>query len=182
MSDQTTGAAAHDAAAPPDVRVSTGDKAQYGVCLGLVVLGGLLIVDALRLDHVTTANDPVGPKPVPIILGILLFVTAVLYALDVWRGGTGPAEEGEDVDLGVKSDWRTLSLLAGFFLLNALLIQPLGWVISGTILFAGSTYALGNRHIIRGLAVGLALALVTFYGFAIGLGVNLPAGILEGIL
>jgi putative tricarboxylic transport membrane protein len=182
MSDQKTGAAAHDAAAPPDVRASTGDKAQYGVCLGLVVLGGLLIVDALRLDHVTTANDPVGPRPVPIILGILLIVTAVLYALDVRRGGTGPAEEGEDVDLGTQSDWKTLALLAGFFLLNAVLIQPLGWVISGTILFAGCAYALGNRHVIRSIAIGLGLALLTFYGFAIGLGVNLPAGILDGIL
>ncbi len=185
-SDQTTGAAARDAAAPPGggdaTRVSTGDKAQYGVCLGLVALGAVLIGDAMRLDHVATPNDPVGPKPVPIILGILLIVTATLYAIDVWRGGTGPAEEGEDVDLGVQSDWKTLALLAGFFLLNAVLIQPLGWVISGTILFAGSAYALGNRHVIRGLAVGLGLALITFYGFAIGLGVNLPAGILEGIL
>lgn len=182
MSDHTTGAAAHDAAAPPGASVSKGDKAQYGVCLGLVVLAVTLIVDALRLDHVATANDPVGPKPVPIILGVLLIVTATLYAIDVWRGGTGPAEEGEDVDLDVKSDWRTLGLLAGFFLLNALLIEPLGWVISSTILFAGSAYALGNRHVIRSIAIGVGLALVTFYGFAIGLGINLPAGILEGIL
>ena len=31
-------------------------------------------------------------------------------------------------------------------------------------------------------AIGIALGLVTFYAFAIGLGVNLPAGILQGIL
>ena len=31
-------------------------------------------------------------------------------------------------------------------------------------------------------AIGIVLSLVTFYAFAIGLGVNLPAGILQGIL
>jgi len=55
-------------------------------------------------------------------------------------------------------------------------------VISGTILFWGSAFALGNRHHIRGLAIAIALSLATFYAFAIGLGVNLPAGILKGIL
>ncbi len=73
-------------------------------------------------------------------------------------------------------------MLAGAFLLNALLIERLGWVISGALLFALSAFALGNRHHVRGLAIGIALSLITFYAFAIGLGVNLPAGILDGIL
>ena len=34
----------------------------------------------------------------------------------------------------------------------------------------------------RDLLIAAALSLATFYGFAIGLGVNLPAGILQGIL
>jgi putative tricarboxylic transport membrane protein len=106
----------------------------------------------------------------------------VAYALDVARGGHGEAEEGEDVDLRHPADWKTLGLLAFFFLLNALLIDRLGWVISGTILFWGSAFALGNRHHIRGLAIAITLSLATFYAFAIGLGVNLPAGILQGIL
>ncbi|GAA1991845.1 tripartite tricarboxylate transporter TctB family protein [Terrabacter lapilli] len=159
-----------------------GDRAQYALCAGLAVLGVLLLTDAARIGHATSSNDPVGPRPVPIILGVLLLVTAVLYAVDVFRGGVGSPEEGEDVDLSSGSDWKTLGLLAGFFLLNAVLIQPLGWVISGTILFAGSAFALGNRHHVRGLLFGLGLALATFYAFAIGLDINLPAGVLQGIL
>ena len=80
------------------------------------------------------------------------------------------------------ADWRTVGLLAGAFVLNALLIERLGWVISGALLFAMSAYALGNRHHARGLAVGIVMSLTTFYAFAIGLGVSLPAGILQGIL
>jgi putative tricarboxylic transport membrane protein len=159
-----------------------GDRAQYAVCAGLALLGVLVLVDASRLGAVASSNDPIGPKPVPIVLGVLLIIVSVFYAIDVSRGGVGEAEAGEDIDLTTRIDVRTVALLIGAFVLNALLIEPLGWVISGSILFWGAAFALGNRHHIRGLVIGVALALITFYAFAIGLGVNLPAGILQGIL
>ncbi|WP_327639982.1 tripartite tricarboxylate transporter TctB family protein [Kribbella sp. NBC_00482] len=158
------------------------DTAQYGVCGFLAVVGALVIVDAARIQHIANSNDPIGPKPVPIVLGVLLLVVAVLYAVDVARGGTGEAEEGEDVDVTSAIDWRTVLLLIAAFVVNLALIDPLGWVISGTLLFWGSAFALGSRHHIRNLFIAVALSLITFYAFAIGLGVNLPAGVLQGIL
>lgn len=158
------------------------DRAQYALCAGLALLGALVLVDAARIGQAASSNDPVGPRPVPVILGVLLLLVAALYAVDVARGGRGEAEAGEDIDLGTRPDWRTVGLLMAAFAVNALLIEPLGWVISGSLLFWGSAFALGNRHHVRGLAIGVALALATFYTFAIGLGVNLPAGILQGIL
>jgi putative tricarboxylic transport membrane protein len=159
-----------------------GDRAQYGVCAFLALVGVLVIVDAARLSQVATSNDPIGPKPVPIVLGALLLVVAALYAVDVARGGQGEAEAGEDVDPTSPVDWRTVLLLIGAFLVNAALIEWAGWVISGSLLFWGSAYALGNRHYIRNLVIAVGLSLATFYAFAIGLGVNLPAGVLQGIL
>jgi putative tricarboxylic transport membrane protein len=159
-----------------------GDRAQYGVCAGLALLGVLVLVDASRIGAATSSNDPIGPRPVPIILGLLLVVVSIFYAVDVARGGVGEAEAGEDIDLSTRIDVRTVTMLIGVFAVNALLIEPLGWVISGSLLFWGAAFALGNRHHIRGLVLGVALALITFYAFAIGLGVNLPAGILQGIL
>ena len=158
------------------------DRAQYGVCGFLAVVGALVIVDAARLQHIANSNDPIGPKPVPIVLGVLLLVVAVLYAVDVARGGTGEAEEGEDVDVTSSVDWRTVLTLIAAFVVNLALIEPLGWVISGGLLFWGSAFALGSRHHIRNLFIAAALSLTTFYAFAIGLGVNLPAGVLQGIL
>jgi putative tricarboxylic transport membrane protein len=158
------------------------DRAQFGVCGFLAVVGVLVIVDAARIRHIANSNDPIGPKPVPIVLGVLLLVVAVLYAVDVARGGTGAAEEGEDVDVTSAIDWRTVLLLIGAFVVNLALIEPLGWVISGTLLFWGSAFALGSRHHIRNVFIAAALSLTTFYAFAIGLGVNLPAGVLQGIL
>lgn len=158
------------------------DRAQFALCAGLALVGVVVIVDASRLGQVTSSNDPIGPRAMPFVVGAMLLVVAVLYALDVARGGVGEAEAGEDIELGQAADWKTVGLLAGAFALNAVLIESLGWVISGALLFFMSAFALGNRHHVRGLAIGIALSLITFYGFAIGLGVNLPAGILQGIL
>ncbi|MEU6411838.1 tripartite tricarboxylate transporter TctB family protein [Microbispora sp. NPDC046933] len=159
-----------------------GDRAQYGVCAFLALLGALVIVDALRIAPLTSSNDPIGPRPVPVLLGVALLAVAVVYGVDVARGGRGEPEGGEDVDLSTAVDWRTVLLLAGAFAANAVLIEPFGWVVSGTVLFWGAAFALGNRHHVRGLAIAIALSLITFYAFAIGLGVNLPAGVLQGIL
>lgn len=159
------------------------DPAQYGVCAFLALVGALVIVDATtRIGSAINSADPIGPKAVPILLGVLLLTVAAVYAVDVFRGGAGEPEAGEDVDLSTPIDWRTVLLLIGAFLVNAVLIDRLGWVISGTILYWGSAYALGNRHYIRNLLISIALSLITFYAFAIGLGVDLPAGVLQGIL
>lgn len=155
------------------------DLAQLWVCGFLALLGVLVIVDASRLGGFTASNDPIGPRPVPIILGILLFVAAAVYTLDVLRGGRGEAENGEDDG---NFDWKTLGLLCAVFIANALLIDWLGWVISGTLLFWGAAIVLGSRRYFSTLAAAVVLGLVTFYGFAIGLGVGLPAGVLQGIL
>ena len=115
-------------------------------------------------------------------MGSLLIILAVFLAVSVARGHLGEQEAGEDIDLHHKSDLKTVLLLVGVFAANIVLIDILGWVISGGLLFYGCAIVLGSRHFIRDLVIAAALGLGTFYGFAIGLGVGLPAGILQGIL
>lgn len=174
----------HAAAAAGDLPAAeagpTRNLAEYGVCVFLVLAGIVVLVDAMRLTN-TTAVDPLGPKPVPVFVGSLLILLAVLLAVAVARGSQAEAEAGEDIDLG-RVDIKTVLLLLGVFVANILLIDLLGWVISGGLLFYGSAIALGSRHFIRDLFISAAMSLGTFYGFAIGLGVGLPAGILQGIL
>ena len=162
-----------------EVETPKRDLAQLWVCGFLAVLGVLVIVDASRLGGFSASNDPIGPKPVPIILGVLLLVVAALYALDVLRGGHG---EDEGKHAGDKYDWKTIVLLCAVFIANALLIDWLGWVISGSLLFWGAAIVLGSRRYFLTLAAAVVLGLATFYGFAIGLGLGLPAGVLQGIL
>ncbi|GII96673.1 tripartite tricarboxylate transporter TctB family protein [Sinosporangium siamense] len=159
-----------------------GDPAQYGVCAFLALVGAVVIADALQIAHLPSSNDPVGPRPVPLILGALLLLTSIVYTIDVVRGGRAEPEAGEDIDPSSPIDWRTVLLVLAAFAVNAVLIEPAGWVISGTLLFWGTAFALGSRHHLRNLVIAVALSLITFYVFAIGLGVNLPAGVLQGIL
>lgn len=109
-------------------------------------------------------------------------LVAALLAVDVWRGGSGEQELGEDVDLSHGSDWRTIALLAAAFLANAALIERAGWPVSGAVLFFGAAYALGSRHVIRDLLLAVGLSVGTWYLFSVGLGIALPVGILKGIL
>jgi putative tricarboxylic transport membrane protein len=119
---------------------------------------------------------------VPTLIGALLIVCAVFLAVDVLRGGRAEAEGGEDVDLSHPSDWRTVLLLVAAFLANVVLIDPVGWWFSGAVLFWGCAYALGSRHYVRDAVLAFALSFLTYYVFAAGLGIGLPAGVLQGIL
>jgi putative tricarboxylic transport membrane protein len=157
-------------------------RSEFGVALFLGALGILVIVSAVLLPESRIARGPVGPGAIPILVGTLLVVVAAFLALDVWRGGRGEPEGGEDIELTGRSDWRTVAILVAAFLSNALLIEPLGWPISGAILFWGSAFALGSRHYIRDAVIAVVLGVGSWYLFVLGLGTSLPVGILEGIL
>ena len=73
-------------------------------------------------------------------------------------------------------------MLAGAFVANALLIERIGWPLSGAILFFGTTYALGSRHYIRNAIISLVMSVGSWYLFYAGLGIKLPVGLLKGIL
>ncbi|GAA0474458.1 tripartite tricarboxylate transporter TctB family protein [Streptomyces olivaceiscleroticus] len=174
-----------DPTAPPrdsGLRAFVRDRSELGVCLILLVLGVLVLTDAITMDTDITQRGPIGPTTVPIVVGVLLLVVAVLLAVDVLRGGRGEAEGGEDIDLTEPGDWRTVALLAGVFLANAVLIGPLGFPISGALLFWGSAYALGSRNLTRDPLIAAVLSLVTYVVFNNLLGVPLPGGPLMGVL
>ncbi len=158
------------------------DKAQYFVCAVLVAVGAFLAFDALTLEAGFAKVDPVGPKFFPLAIGVILIVLAVILAIAIPRGSVGEADAGEDVDPDSPGDWRTVGMLVGVFVAVILLVEPLGWAIAGTLLFAGSATILGSRHYIRNVVIGAVLAVASFYAFYSGLGIPLPAGILDGIL
>jgi len=158
-----------------------GGRSEFGVALLLLALGTWAIVDALGLSDLAS-RGPVSAKTVPIVVGALLIVMAVLLTVDLIRGGRGEQEGGEDVDLSHGSDWKTIGLLVAAFAANALLIERLGWPVSGAILFFGTSYALGSRRLILNALVSVALSVGTWYLFNLTLGIPLPVGILKGIL
>lgn len=171
----------HTGAAARGDAPRTIDRAQYGLAAFLVLVGGYVVVDATTLEK-GFADQPVQPYAFPYVVGTVLLLLGVALAVATARGNRPEAEEGEDIDLSTPSDWRTVGLLALVFVANILLIDWLGWAITGALLFAGSAWVLGSRHHVRDVAVGVALSVGTWYGFYVGLGIPIPAGILDGVL
>ncbi|GHE73560.1 tripartite tricarboxylate transporter TctB family protein [Streptomyces thermocarboxydus] len=158
------------------------DHSELGVSILLLALGVLVLTDALTMNVDITQRGPVGPKTVPVVVGIGLLIVAALLAVDVLRGGRGQAETGEDVDLGEPADWRTVLLLSGVFLGSAVLIEPLGFPAAGALLFWGAAYALGSRRVDRDPLIAAVLSLAAYALFDKLLGVPLPGGPLMGVL
>lgn len=162
--------------------MKTVDRAQYLICVVMVAVGGFLIADALSLTAGFAKVDPIGPKFFPIVIGAGLILLSVVLAVAIERGSIGQMEGGEDVDPDSPADWRTVGLLVALFVGVIVAVKPLGWAITGALLFAGAATLLGSRHWVRNLVIGTVLSVGSFYAFYSGLGIPLPAGILDGIL
>jgi putative tricarboxylic transport membrane protein len=155
------------------------DRAQYGLAAALLVVGVYTIIDARGLT--VGFGDPIGPRVFPYLIGTGMILLAVLLAAATLRGDVAEAEAGEDVDLTSPADWVTVGKLVGILVLNLLLVNVLGWAVTGAMLFAGCAWALGSRTLVRDVIVGAVLAVASWYFFW-GLGVPLEPGILDGIL
>jgi putative tricarboxylic transport membrane protein len=158
----------------------TVDRSQYLLAAALLVVGVYTIFDARGLN--VGFGDPVGPRIFPYIVGTGMVVLAALLAIATARGDVAEAEAGEDIDLTTPPDWLTVGKLVGILVLNLLLVNVLGWAISGALLFAGAAWALGSGTLVRDLLVGAVLSVASWYFFYVALGVPLTPGILDGIL
>lgn len=169
-----------DGAAPAADARPRRDLAQLGLAAALVVIGAYTVYDASTL--VVGFADPVGPKAFPYVIGSVLVGLGVLLAVAALRGDVPELEDGEDVDLEQGSDWLTVAKLVGVLVLTIATVGWLGWAVSGAILFAGATWALGSRTPVRDLAIGAVLSVGSWYAFYVGLGIPLTPGVLDGIL
>ncbi len=156
------------------------DRSQYLLAAALFAVGVYTIIDARGLN--VGFGDPVGPRVFPYVIGTGMVVLSVLLAVATARGDVAEAEAGEDIDLTTPPDWLTVAKLVGVLVLNLLLVNLLGWAITGALLFAGAAWALGSRTLVRDLLVGAVLSVSSWYFFYVGLGVSLTPGVLDGIL
>ncbi|MCW4456899.1 tripartite tricarboxylate transporter TctB family protein [Microbacterium sp. MPKO10] len=140
-----------------------------------VAIGILALVVASQIHVPPTANT-VGPQVFPYIVGGVLSVVGLATLIAVFFGARGEAEDSEDADATMGTDWLTVAKLVVFFLAHAFLIEYIGWPFAAALLFFGAAWALGATSLWRAAVAGLAMGLVIELAFGVGLGLSLPAG------
>lgn len=78
-------------------------------------------------------------------------------------------------------DWRTFGLVLGAVVVFAVLLDPVGWILSAALLFWIVAYALGSRRPVFDIGVGLLMSSLVQLAFSAGLGLNLPSGFIGWI-
>lgn len=149
-----------------------------------VILFGLLVIWQTTQIRLTPAYSRVGPRVIPYIVGAGLVIIGLwlLYTALSGRWQTSGSADSEDVDPTLPTDWQTVGLLAAALLAYLFLLEPAGFVVASTVLFTGAAYAMGSRRTPRDFISGFVMALVLYIGFTRGLDLQLPAGVLGGIL
>lgn len=142
---------------------------------GLMLLVSLILLVMAWGYTAPISYDPIGPRPYPVMLLILL---AVLSAVIAFR----PAKLAEKIDLGLnKPIIKNLALCTVAMLLYAVLFETLGYIVA-TTLMAWVIGVLFNGKWHKALIASTIMAVGTYYLFNGPLEVSLPAGILEPIL
>ncbi|WP_419896097.1 tripartite tricarboxylate transporter TctB family protein [Roseomonas sp. USHLN139] len=149
--------------------------------VGLFVLAlGLLCLWQAVAIPVTPLYAQVGPKFMPYVVGTLVVAVGAGLTLKALRGGW--SQDLEEMQDAPPTNWRALGLLGAGLLANLVLIDSLGFVFAATAQFVLVAAAFGSRRPLRDLGIGLVVTLGAFLAFDKLLGVNIGAGILEGIL
>jgi putative tricarboxylic transport membrane protein len=132
------------------------------VAVALALLGAFVLVEAAQLRMTTLGGGP-GPGVFPIALGVLLLGLGVSLA---------PAALRERTTFG---HLPRLAGLAGVLVVYAILLDPLGFVITTSLAMAVLLAAFTTRRRALWAAVGVVGAVVAYAVFSSALHVQLPA-------
>lgn len=182
-------------------------RSELIVVAGVLALAVFLTVETIRMDVPEGISAP-GPRFFPIIIAGFLYLQAVLLAVDVLRnpasrhGQLGTSEvshemledlasledtfERQPIDPDIvpdtpQIDWKTVGTVFGGLVGFVVLLEAIGWLLSATALFWVVSWALGSKRPIFDLSIAAIFASVVQLAFSAGLGLNLPAGIFEGV-
>ncbi|WP_431283117.1 tripartite tricarboxylate transporter TctB family protein [Humitalea sp. 24SJ18S-53] len=153
--------------------------ADLGAGAFVVALGGLTLWQTLVVPA-SPLYGQVGPTLVPYLVASLLIVLGLGLCVAALRGGW--SHELDDMQHPPPTNWRALGLLLAGLVANLALIEWLGFIIAASVQFTLVAAAFGSTRLLRDLGIGIAVCLTAYLMFSRLLGVNIGAGILDGIL
>jgi putative tricarboxylic transport membrane protein len=149
-----------------------GGRATGEILLGIaLIVAGLLFFWGTSEIHVAPTYSKIGPRVFPFGISFGLVLLGIIYLVESWRGIQTPPDEH------TTSHWPVF-IISAAIVLDALLFEWLGFILSSTLLFLLVAIGFGSRMYVRDLVLGFALAVVAYITFVHGLGLSLPQGIL----
>lgn len=152
----------------------------------LVLGAGYLILARAIPDRVFF--DPVGPRifPTLVAIGIIACGVSLLWPVMMRAtAGTTLVREGTEATQPRESEASRLAsvlILASVILVYALLVEPVGYIITTTaLLLLISSYFNRGRHL-QNVAVSVLMTLAIYFGFTEFLRIGLPRGLLAPLL
>jgi putative tricarboxylic transport membrane protein len=141
------------------------------LAIGAVVLliGAGMMWQAFAINTLPS-DQLMGPRLFPVAIGAGLALLGLATLAQGLRTDATPREAG------AIHDRRGVAWVLVALPVLALLVEPTGFVIAETALFALVARGFGSRSPLRDAAIGLIVALVVYAGFTFGLGLQLPAG------
>ena len=145
---------------------------------GVVALGAFMMIQTMQIN-VTANYARVGPRVFPWIVSGVLVLLGLGLMRDALTGRWIKDAAAEDLVPFDRTALLWLAIGLAFYLLT---IQVGGFPIATGLLFACAARAFASRRSVLDLAIGLILGIAVYVGFAHGLGLTLPAGILGAVL
>lgn len=152
-----------------------------GLVVPLILAGvSTYLVYGIVTMTVPENTDFPGPRFYPLLLAIVGYILSALLVVEILRHPE--KRDAEDAaSFKFHSDWRAVAWLVGGFLLFAFGIEFLGWIIAAALLFWCVARGVGSKRPLFDLSVALVFSSLIYLGFAVGLGLNLPSGLLGGL-
>jgi len=154
-------------------------KGQIAVSVGVLALGALVLAGAWELPA-GGGYAQVGPGVVPRIVGGVLLLLGAMLLREALTGGYHGVDEEAEVHLPM--DWKSFGWVSAGIIVYGLLVERAGFLIASTLLFIAVARGFASRRWLLNAAVGLVIASFIFAVFNYGLGLQLPPGVLRGVL
>ena len=155
------------------------DPADLGAALFVLGLGAIGAWQALVIPT-SPIYAQVGPKLVPWLIAAAMLALGALLSASALRGGW--SRDLEDAQDRPSPNLRALGLMVAGLLANLLLIGPFGFTIAATAQFMLVAAAFGSRAHPRNAVIAFVVALSAYTLFVKALGVNIGAGVIEGLV
>ena len=135
----------------------------------------VVLVDTTNMIE-SNAVGFVGPKVFAYIVGVLMFVLSTIQLVAVFRGAKGEPEGIETGEVSDRPEWKALAIVAAGLIAYAALVEILGFLVMGPVLYFAVAKAVGAKR--NGLlaVIAIALSVIVFIGFTMGLQLYLPLG------